>query len=65
MYQGNMSWEEAKSAMREGRKVRNSYFTSEEYFQMEDGRIVCEMGCLMDGWYRDEDWQKTGWSIFQ
>jgi len=65
MYQGEMSWDEAKAAMRAGNKVRNRHFTDEEFFKMEDGKIFCEMGYRMDGWYRGEDWQKTGWSIIQ
>lgn len=65
MYQGDMSWDEAKAAMQEGKKVRNRYFTNEEFFTIKNGNIVCEMGYPMAGWLRGEDWQKTGWSIFQ
>ena len=65
MFKGDMTWDEAKSAMRSGKKVRNCHFTDEEYFRMVGGDIVCEMGYPMAGWYRGEDWQKTDWSIFQ
>jgi len=63
MFEGNMSWAEAISAMREGKNVRNCYFSSDEFFTMDNGSIVCENGYSMAGWYRDEEWQKTGWSI--
>ena len=63
MFEGNMSWEEAQAAMREGKKVRNFYFSSCEFFRMDNGSIVCENGYSMSGWYRGEEWQKTGWSI--
>lgn len=59
----NMTWEEAQQAMREGKSVRNSNFTSDEWFQMVNGRIVCEQGYPMAGWYRGEEWQDKGWAI--
>lgn len=58
-----MSWSEAIDAMEIGKTVRNEYFTREEWFEMRNGRLFAEDGCPMDGWYRNEDWQKTGWSI--
>lgn len=63
MYKGNMSWDEAKAAMEEGKKVRNCYFSSDEFFRMDNGSIVCENGYSMAGWYRGEEWQTMGWSI--
>ena len=58
-----MSWEEARKAMRDGKKVRNQYFTSNEWFEMKGGRIYCEGGYPMDRWFTGDDWQLTGWSI--
>lgn len=60
-----MTYEEAIEAMKNGHRVRNENFTSDEFFEMKDGKIVCEMGYPMDTWYRGYDWQKTGWSILQ
>lgn len=58
-----MTWEEAKQAMKEGKRVRQKYFCSEEFFEMRNGRIFAEDGCPMDNWYIGEDWQKEGFSI--
>lgn len=58
-----LSWPEALEAMEKGKAVRNEYFTSEEFFEMRNGRIFAEDGCSMHDWYRGEDWQKTGWSV--
>lgn len=58
-----MTWEEAKKVMNAGHKVRNKYFTKDEYFEMIDTRIVCERGYDMSSWYRNEDWQNEGWLI--
>ena len=57
----NLSWEEAKEEMRKGKRMANTYFSPEEYFEMNNGAIVCEDGYSMAGWFRNEDWQKTGW----
>ncbi|AZV01456.1 hypothetical protein vBSflM004_067 [Shigella phage vB_SflM_004] len=43
---------------------RNENFTSDEFFEIKDGKVVCEMGYPMAAWYKGEPWQKTGWSIF-
>ena len=58
----NMTWEEAKQAMREGKSVHHRHFC-DEWFQMINGRIVDEAGYFMDRWYKGEDWQNTGWAI--
>lgn len=63
MSKGLISWNDALEAMQSGKIVRNDFFTREEFFEMRDGRIYAEDGCSMHGWYRGEDWQKTGWSI--
>lgn len=59
----NMNWEEAKKAMREGKRVRHQYFTSNEWFEMVNGSIFAEDGCSMLGWYLGEAWQDEGWSV--
>ncbi len=58
-----MTYEEAVEAMRNGKRVRNSNFTPEEYFEMKEGRVYGEDGVNMAGWYRGYDWQKEGWSV--
>lgn len=58
-----MSYEEALDAMRQGNKVSHQYFTSNEHFEMVRGRVVCEDGYSMAGWYKGEDWQNIGWYI--
>lgn len=58
-----MTWEEAQKAMQSGKTVTHRHFTTREHFKMEAGHIVCEDGYSMAGWYKGEDWQKTGWSI--
>lgn len=63
MSKGNLSWSEALEAMESGKVVRNEYFTSEEFFEMRNGRIFAEDGCPMCGWYQGADWQQTGWSV--
>lgn len=60
-----LTWKEAQQAMREGKRVRNQYFTSDEWFEMVGGRIYAEDGCPMAGWYRGEAWQDEGWSVIE
>lgn len=60
-----MSWEEALEAMEKGLLVRNQHFTSQEFFEMRNGRIFAEDGCSMAGWFRGEGWQKEGWSVIK
>lgn len=59
----NLSWTQAQEAMREGKRVRNSNFTGEEFFYMENGQLWDEEGYPMAGWYRGYDWQDEGWMI--
>ncbi|AHY25036.1 hypothetical protein AVV36_gp074 [Pectobacterium bacteriophage PM2] len=60
----NLNWEEAQQKMREGHRVKNAYFSSEEWFEMDhQNRIVDECGLRMAGWYRNEDWQNKGWAV--
>lgn len=60
-----LTWKEAQQAMREGKRVRNENFTSDEWFEWLDGAIRCEMGYNMAGWYRGEAWQDEGWSVIE
>lgn len=61
-----LTWEQAKQAMRDGKRVRNKWFSGDEFFEMKDGKIVCEMGYNMAKWYRGESWQDCwGWSVIE
>lgn len=60
-----LTWKEAQQAMREGKRVRNQYFTSDEFFEMKDGKIFCELGYDMAKWYCGEAWQDEGWSVIE
>lgn len=59
----NLNWTQAQEAMREGKRVKNSNFTDEEFFYMQDGKIWDEEGYPMAGWYRGYDWQDEGWMV--
>lgn len=59
----NLTWTQAQEAMREGKRVKNRHFTGEEFFYMQDGRLLDEEGYPMEGWYRGYDWQDEGWMI--
>lgn len=58
-----MTWNEAINQMKLGKKIRHEYFSSEEFFEMKNNKIVCEQGCDMTNWYRDEEWQKDGFYV--
>ncbi|QXL90545.1 hypothetical protein [Salmonella phage NINP13076] len=60
-----LTWEQAVGAMVEGKRVRNEHFTDDEFFEIKDGKIVCEMGYPMARWYRGEPWQDKGWSVIE
>lgn len=49
--------------MHNGKRVVHEYFTSEEYFEMQYGVIVCENGYNMSDWFKGEKWQLTGWRV--
>lgn len=57
----------ALSMMILGHKVRNQYFTSNEYLHMVDGVITSEDGYNFETWFRNirkgEEWKLTGWGI--
>ena len=59
----NLNWTQAQEAMREGKRVKNHYFTDEEFFYMKDGKIFDEHGYPMAGWDKGYDWQHDGWMI--
>lgn len=63
--ESGMSWGDAIKAMEEGKRVRNQYFTSNEFFEMSNGNIIAEDGCPMHGWYTGEPWQQVGWSVIE
>lgn len=60
----SLSYTEAVELARTtGVRIRHEYFTNDEFFEFKDGKIVCEDGYAMDGWYRNERWQNVGWSV--
>lgn len=59
----NLNWTQAQEAMREGKRVRNSNFTTAEWFAFDGRYIVDEEGYYMDKWYKGYDWQNEGWMI--
>lgn len=59
-----MTFEEAKEQMRAGVKMTHEYFTSDEFFEIKQGVMVCEGGYDMTRWNRGEEWQQTGWRIY-
>lgn len=63
-----MTREEALAAMRQGLKVRQEYFTPEEFLYMtDDGVIMSEDGYDFDVWFYiitpATKWKLKGWSI--
>lgn len=61
----NLDWTQAQEAMREGKRVKNQYFTGDEFFYMENGQMLDEEGYPMAGWYRGYDWQNEGWKVLE
>ena len=51
-----------------GHKVRNEYFTSDEYLHMVDGVITSEDGYNFENWFQDigkgKEWKCNGWSVY-
>ena len=60
-----LTWEQAVEAMRNGAKVQQSCFTSDEWFEMNNGVIECENGYNMTRWNRGEEWQQSGWRVLE
>ena len=63
-----MTREEALEKMKQGFKITNEYFTSEEYLHMVDGVIRSEDGYNFDEWFYfprlSETWKYDGWRLF-
>lgn len=57
-----MSKEEAIQAMQEGKKVKHSYFSKDEWMTMQGNRIILEDGCSC--WAHEfwADRKGFGWS---
>ncbi len=61
-----MNFQEAKvKAKTEGVKIRNKHFTSEEFFEYKNGKLVCECGYDMRGWYQGHSWQDGPWYVVE
>lgn len=66
-----MTYEEAVAAMRNGSRVVHEAFCDGEFFEMQHGTIIDEMGYNMNDWFRAweytsaYDWQKEGWSLLE
>ena len=59
-----MTYQDAIEEMKKGKRVKNERFTPNEFFEMHNGVIVCEMGYNMSDWYKGLDWQRDGWSLW-
>lgn len=53
MYAGTMTIDQALEAMKAGRKVANSYFTSNEYLHLVNGVVTSEDGYDFTEWFWD------------
>jgi hypothetical protein len=67
-YPTNMTKSEAHEAMKNGEKVRHTYFTDDEWATMEMGMIVLEDGVRCSPaefwkWRQHKEFD-DGWSIF-
>lgn len=63
-----MTREEAYQAMQHGEKITHQYFSSNEYYEIKNGRIVAEDGVKHTTifWSEDQnDWRKDGWEIYK
>ncbi|MGV3705432.1 MAG: hypothetical protein ACO1NU_08640 [Arcticibacter sp.] len=64
-----MSKAEALTAMRSGKKVQHSYFTSDEWMTIDQGDLLFEDGVrcsLAEFWkYRDHVSWNDGYSLFK
>lgn len=61
----NLSKNEAIAAMKQGFKIRHTYFCPDEYICMIDGNIQDEQGLILRNFWMNrtaELWQ-TGWII--
>ncbi|MEJ8803131.1 hypothetical protein [Pontibacter sp. H249] len=63
----NLTRQEAKDALLQGKKVRHKYYTPEEWLKLENGTLKTEDGCS-HGSFLDEFWTKyqifpDGWEV--
>lgn len=61
----SLTYTQAVAMMEQGCKVKNEYFTGEEFFYMKNDRVVDEAGYPMDDWFRGEPWQENGWMVVE
>lgn len=64
-----MTKDQALEKMKQGFKVSNEYFTSDEYlFMNASGEIISEDGYNFNDWFfnirRGEDWKLDGWRVY-
>ena len=64
-----MTKDEAKAKMKQGFKVSNECFTSDEFLYMkENGVIMSEDGYNFNDWFfnirKGEEWKLDGWSVY-
>lgn len=63
-----MTKDEALEKMKQGFKVSNEYFTSEEFLFMKNGVITSEDGYNFNNWFnvirQGEEWKLTGWRVY-
>lgn len=63
-----MTKDEALEKMKQGFKVSNEYFTSDEFLYMKNGVITSEDGYNFNDWFFNirpvEAWKLTGWRIY-
>lgn len=68
-----MTKDEALEKMKQGFKVSNQYFTSDEFLYMkENGVIMSEDGYNFNDWFFNirkgeewEEWKLDGWSVYR
>lgn len=64
-----MNKDEALEKMKQGFKVSNQYFTSDEFLYMKaNGVIMSEDGYNFNDWFfnirKGEEWKLDGWSVY-
>lgn len=65
-----MTKDEALGKMKQGFKVSNQYFTSDEFLYMnENGVIMSEDGYNFNDWFFNihwgEEWKLDGWRVYR
>lgn len=65
-----MTKDEALGKMKQGFKVRQEYFTSEEFLYIDKhGVIMSEDGYKFNDWFfsirKGEEWKLDGWSVYR